>query len=69
MVAGSWLRRDVVLLSSVTNTQVSVAPTSTPKAVFRSLFSKEEHEKFMEKGERRISHTATLGAMLIFLNR
>jgi tryptophan 2,3-dioxygenase len=36
---------------------------------FNSLFDKSKHDKLVERGERKLSHKALWGALMIWLNR
>jgi hypothetical protein len=36
---------------------------------FSTIFEKEKHDKLVERGERKLSHKALWGALMIWLNR
>ena len=36
---------------------------------FSTIFDKEKHDKLVERGERKLSHKAIWGALMIWLNR
>ena len=36
---------------------------------FATIFDKEKHNKLIERGERKLSHKALWGALMIWLNR
>jgi tryptophan 2,3-dioxygenase len=36
---------------------------------FATIFDKEKHDKLVERGERKLSHKALWGALMIWLNR
>ena len=36
---------------------------------FQTIFDEEKHNKLMERGERKLSHRALWGAIMIWLNR